>query len=64
MTKKNKLENLFPETLYSLVLFACKAKATRVEHLSDAIFLGKLQALSANIRQGWINLPGTNGLAF
>jgi hypothetical protein len=35
----------------------------RVEHLKGAL-LGKTLALSANIRQGWKGLPGTNTIAY
>jgi hypothetical protein len=44
-------------------MFACKAGT----YLSEAPFrcptLGRLLALTANIRQGWKELPGTNALA-
>jgi hypothetical protein len=35
-----------------------------VKYLSCASLWGRFLALSANIRLGWIGLPGTNALAY
>jgi hypothetical protein len=35
-----------------------------VEHLSGTPLFNRLMAVSANIRQGWKGLPGTNTLAY
>jgi hypothetical protein len=51
MMRPNKLKSL--ETLFSQVLeFECKARA-RLEHVSDASFLGKLLVFPPNVRLDW-----------
>ncbi len=35
-----------------------------MKHLSDALLIGRLLALPANIRLGWKGLPGINALAY
>jgi hypothetical protein len=54
MTRPKKLEGLPLVTLSSWVLeFEGKARASQLEDLSDASFLGKLLVLPANIRLDW-----------
>ncbi len=54
MTSPDQLEHFYLETLYSQILeFEGKARATQLEHISDASFLGKLLVLPANVRLDW-----------
>ncbi len=45
-------------------VFAGKAWACPVKHISGTPLKGKLLALPTNIRLGWKSLPGTNTLAY
>ncbi len=63
--RPNKLEHLPLETLSSQVLeFEGKVRQTRLEHLSDASFLGKPLVFPANVRLDWKVIASTNTLAY
>ncbi len=54
MTRPNKLDHLFLETLCSQFLeFEGRPEPTQLEHVLDASFLSKLLVLPANGRLDW-----------
>ncbi len=46
------------------LMFAGRVRAYPSEHLSGAMFKGRLLALHTNIILGWKSLPGTNTVGY